>query len=189
MIVVLAGRRIDAPDAKVRRFPPGLAGLVKQRLIDSLKSVVATHLVSSGACGADLLAMEAASELKIDRTMILPFDATTFRSTSVTDRPGDWGMIYDKFIQELKPDKLITLGYDQNDPEVYERTNFEILDYAEKIAEKINATPPAQKNTVPGKLALIVWEGKPKDADDTTYHFLKEAQKRNFKIREIRILE
>jgi hypothetical protein len=33
--------------------------------------------------------------------------------------------------------------------------------------------------------ALIVWEGKPKDADDTTYHFMKEAEKRNFIIKEI----
>jgi hypothetical protein len=34
-------------------------------------------------------------------------------------------------------------------------------------------------------MALIVWEGKSKDADDTTYHFIEEAKKRNFIIKEI----
>jgi len=79
MVVALAGRRIDAPDAQASRFPSVLADSVKQKLIICLSSVNATHLVSSGACGADLLALEAAEELGINKTMVLPFDTDTFR--------------------------------------------------------------------------------------------------------------
>src|SRR5687768_14398964 len=119
MIVALAGRRIDATDAKTTAFPSALADSVKARLITGLHAAHATHLVSSGACGADLLAMQAAKESGIDKTMILPFDAETFRTTSVTDRPGDWGVIFDELVMELKKSgRLIELKFDKNDPDV-----------------------------------------------------------------------
>lgn len=176
MVVALAGRRIDAPDAQASRFPSGFTNSVKQKLIICLSSVNATHLVSSGACGADLLALEAAEELGIGKTMILPFDADTFRSTSVTDRPGDWGIVYDKLVRVLKKEnQLMELKLSKEDSEVYLETNFRILDQAQKIAEQ-------SKQEI---MALIVWEGKPKDADDTTYHFMQEAKKRNFIVKEI----
>jgi len=181
MVVALAGRRIDATDAKSARFPSELAESVKKRLIDCLKSANATHLVCSAACGADLLALQAAEELIIQKTVILPFDAGTFRSTSVTDRPGDWGIIYDKIVRELKgTEQFIALNYDKEDHKVYEKTNLHILDHAQKIALEHSSGQP---------LALIVWEGKPKDADDTTYHFMQEAKKRGFLIKEINTFE
>ena len=186
MVVALAGRRIDAPGAKALRFPFSLTGSVKRRLIACLRSVNAKHLVCSGACGADLLALEAAKELGIRKTMVLPFDAATFRSTSVTDRPGNWGSIYDEMVTALKrSNQLIELQYDKEDPDVYVNTNFSILDEAQKIAEQ---TGP-HNNDGPGSagkmMALVVWEGRSKNGDDTTYHFMQEAKKRNFIIKEI----
>ena len=185
MIVALAGRRIDAPGAQPSRFPPALVNSVKKELIACLKSADAKHLVCSGACGADLLALQAAGELGISKTMVLPFDAGTFKSTSVTDRPGNWGPIYDNLVTELKrSNALIELSHDKNDPEVYINTNLNILDEAQKIAG-LNHADKVGDGGVPPIMALIVWEGKPKDADDTTYHFMKEAEKRNFMIKEI----
>jgi len=190
MIVTLAGRRIDALHAKMKRFPAELAGSVKKKLIDSLLSVRATHLVCSGACGSDLLALQAAEELLIQRTLVLPFDPDTFRSTSVEDLPGDWGMIYDKIIGDLKDsEQLIVLHYDNNDSNAYKKTNMQILDHAEKLANKTNSHYPSRNQVFVEKLALIVWEGSPKEANDTTYHFMQEAQRRNFIIREIKIIE
>ena len=185
MIVALAGRRIDAPGAQATRFPLALADSVKQALIASLSSVNAKHLVCSGACGADLLALQAAEEMGIRKTMILPFDAGIFRSTSVTDRPGNWGSIFDKLVSELEESNgLIELKYDKADPEVYRNTNYSILDEAQKIAGETKGRNDGPAS--PGKMmALIVWEGKSKDADDTTYHFIEEAKNRNFIIKEI----
>ena len=179
MIVALAGRRIDATDTETPRFPSALADSVRTELTTCLNSVNAKHLVGSGACGADLLAMLSAEELRITKTMILPFNAQIFRSTSVTDRPGNWGLIYDKIVEQLRDSgQLIELNLDENDPEAYIKTNFYMLDHAQKIAEQNN-------NSSTNLMAMIVWEGKPKNTDDTTYHFMQEAQRRNFAIKEI----
>ncbi|MBC7827806.1 MAG: hypothetical protein H7122_08675 [Chitinophagaceae bacterium] len=179
MIVTLAGRRIDAPGTNTPRFPSELAGSVKQRIVDCLVSLNASQLVCSAACGADLLALQAADEILIKKTIMLPFDAGTFRSTSVTDRPGDWGSIFDKAIEQLKGSgQIIELDYDKNDPLAYEKTNLHILDYAQTLALQYSTEHP---------VALIVWEGKPKDTEDTTYHFMEQAKKRGFGITEINI--
>lgn len=190
MIVALAGRRIDAPDSDTPRFPSALVDTIRQKLIEFLDFTHATHLVSSGACGADLLAMQAATELAIDKTMILPFDAATFRDTSVTDRPGEWGIIYDGFIRDLGVAKqLVELNFSVDDPDVFVKTNFHILERAQKIAGKTYNIYEQQSQPASNLMALIVWEGTPRDADDNTYHFLLEANKRNFTINEILTIE
>ena len=58
----------------------------------------AAVLVCSVACGADLVALEAAERLGRRRRIVLPFAAERFRMTSVTDRPGDWGPMFDRMI-------------------------------------------------------------------------------------------
>ena len=101
MIIALAGRHIDSPDADTPRFPEANLGMVRERLRELFRSLRATALVSSGACGADLLAKETAGELGVSRRMILPFEPARFRETSVVDRPGDWGRIYDRILGEV----------------------------------------------------------------------------------------
>ena len=91
MIVALAGRRIDKPDADAPRFPLTSVDLVRGRLHHLLSVKKVTTLVCSAACGADLLALAAARDLGIRRRVILPFTRERFRVTSVVDRPGDWG--------------------------------------------------------------------------------------------------
>lgn len=186
MIVAFAGRRIDANEAERPVFPLALADSVKAKLIHTLRFADATHIVSSGACGTDLLAMEAAETLQIPKTMILPFKAETFKSTSVTDRPGDWGPIFDRLVEELQHSEcLIELNFDKEDPDAYTKTNFHILDQAQKLASKNDQ----EKNADPRLMAIIVWDGKPKSSGDTTHHFMQEAKNRNFIIKEILINE
>jgi hypothetical protein len=176
MIIALAGRRIDAVGAKAVRFPLNKIESVKEKLGTIFISLKPNALVSSGACGADLLALEVAGSMNIPRSMVLPFDQKLFRSASVTDRPGDWGNFYDKICKEVAQEEGIkVLSYPKDDDETYRKTNIDILERAEALAEKYG---------VPGNLvAIIVWEGKPKDKDDTTAHFKKEAEKRHFEIR------
>jgi hypothetical protein len=71
---------------------------VRQRLVDMLAAERAAVLVCSAACGADLVALEAAERLGLRRRIVLPFAAERFRTTSVTDRPGDWGPLFDRMI-------------------------------------------------------------------------------------------
>jgi hypothetical protein len=180
MIVALAGRRIDAENAEVKRFPLSAVSSVKEKLKKLFKEQKVSHLVSSGACGADLIAHEAAFEMGIDRTVILPFDPPIFRRTSVTDRPGEWGKIYDRLIADvMKSNHLINLKYEEGDKAAYEKTNVEILKKGEELSKD------ATKSDV---MVLIVWEGKPRGKGDSTYGLLQEGQRRSLRTGEINTL-
>ena len=183
MVAVLAGRRVDAAETSIPRFPIENVESVKEKIKEVFIENDIQYLVCSGACGADLIALEAAGELKITRKMVLPFDAETFRSSSVTDRPGDWGKLYDTVRKELQLESgVIILNYSKDENDVYEKANFDILNTADLIFEKENKMGESKK------VAIIVWEGAPKDFNDTTDHFRKEAEKRNYIITEINSL-
>ncbi len=183
MVAVLAGRRVDAADASAIRFPLKNVESVKERLKQFFTDNAIDYLVCSGACGADLIALDIAGQLKIHRKMILPFDAKIFRASSVTDRPGNWGQLFDTIYKELRSKTdVIILNYAEDDKEAYEKANFDILNTADAVFEKLN------KKSDKKKLAVIVWEGQPKDSDDTTNHFKKEAEKRMYIIEEINCL-
>src|SRR5919107_327719 len=98
-VVALAAGGVDPPDADTPRFPPGNVGPVRGRLHAFLEERRAAALVCSAACGADLLALEAAGALGLRRRVVLPFAPERFRETSVVDRPGDWGPIFDGVIE------------------------------------------------------------------------------------------
>jgi len=181
MVITIAGRRVDAPGTETARFPLSQVESVKKKLIEFLGKMNVTDIVSSGAAGADLLALEAAGKLNIRRHMILPFNQDKFRDTSVIDRPGEWGQIYDNIVADLlKSNLLIVLNYQKGEDQVYEKTNIAMLDYVKTISEK--------KSPADIVLALIIWDGKPKNDKDTTYHFMLEAKKRNFETKEINTL-
>src|SRR4030095_8073400 len=101
MIIALAGRRIDAPDAATPRFPVENTEVAARRIHELLEAQGATALVSSAACGADLLALVEAGALGIRRRVVLPFDRKRFREISVVDRPGEWGRLYDDVLDEV----------------------------------------------------------------------------------------
>ena len=179
MIIIVAGRRTDAKDATDRRFPLENTKSVKEEIKKQFKSSDAKTLISSGACGADLAAMEVASDLGIECYMILPFDENKFRNISVTDRPGEWQLIYDPLIEKLKSSKsLIVLGYSADDPLAFEKTNTVIMDKASELSVKRSEKV----------MALIVWDGIPKNENDTTLHFKNEAMKRGFLVNEIKTI-
>lgn len=185
MVVALAGRRIDPKDAEAPRFPTENIDNVKEKLGLFFLEKKPVWFISSGACGADLIALEVAGDLQLDRKMVLPFDAKTFRATSVVDRPGDWGILFDTIYDELdKAGNIVALGYNQDDDAVYEKANFDILN----VADKAYAESSDKSTGNEEKIAIIIWEGKPKDSGDTTDHFRQEAIKRGYKIWEINSL-
>src|SRR5437879_1306075 len=97
-VIALGGRRIDAPDADPPRFPLKNVPIVRRRLAALLSAEHAEALVCSAACGADLIALEEAERLGLHRRIVLPFQPKRFRETSVTDRPGDWGSVFDRLV-------------------------------------------------------------------------------------------
>jgi hypothetical protein len=93
-----------------------------ERVPASLRTLLigtgATWLVSSAACGADLIALSEGGKLGIRRRVVLPFSRDKFRASSVVDRPGDSGELYDEVIAELGTtgDVLIVNAKDGDDP-------------------------------------------------------------------------
>jgi len=176
MVIALAGRRVDDSVAAIKRFPPENAVVVKQRIREFLQSHDARALVCAAACGADILALEAAGELGLRRRIVLPFDKATFRASSVVDRGGDWGERYDRIISEVESQGgLVEHAHDKDDGQTYFTGNLEILDHAQLLAQELKT----------GAAALVVWNGESRGADDVTGHFKQEALARGMDTPEI----
>jgi hypothetical protein len=103
---------------------------VRKRILDVLQAKGASALVSSAACGADLLALSAAGTLGLRRIVVLPFERAKFRETSVTDRPGDWASLYDTILDEVQKNGDLLVPNLKSDEEAYVETNHVIVDEA-----------------------------------------------------------
>jgi hypothetical protein len=173
MVFAVAGRRIDAPDTDTPRFPLRNAGLVRQRIRALLEARRPCAVVSSAACGADLIVLEQASALGIHYRVILPSDPDHFRATSVTDRPGDWGPLYDRLMHDIaSSEDLVLLPDSAKEVAAYGAVNRLILDEAENLAKSGNQRA----------IAVLVWNGQPRVGDDFTKLFGDEAKQRGMKV-------
>lgn len=172
VVIALAGRRVDAPAAKQPRFPSENVDRVGERIQNLFAARNASALVCSAACGADLLALEAARRRHMRRRIVLPFSREAFRRTSVVDRPGDWGTRYDRALDQIEEENnLVVLGRREDDSGAYAATNSIILDEAASLAQNLGL----------GLLAVIVWD-ESRGPGDITEQFLNEATRRHIEV-------
>ena len=182
MIASLAGRRIDAADADPERFPADLENLVAGRIATTLTSLGVTALVCAAACGADLLALDAAHRSGIETYIVLPYAIDDFRHSSVTDRGAAWGEDFDRLVGAAQASGHVRiLGMNVRDPHAYEKTNEAILDEALALAG----------NDAAHVVALAVWDGAIAGRPDADYTaaFTDAARARGIAVRSIPILE
>jgi len=174
MIIALAGRRVDAIGAKQSRFSPEPQNIerVRRRLRAMLISKGSIALVSSAACGADLLALEEAGLLGLRRTIVLPFSRAKFRSTSVVDRPGNWGALYDKAVEEVHMQGDLIVLDRGLEGSAYVKTNHTIIEKAIALGRDL-------KHPVS---AVRVWEGKSRGTGDLTEEFGLYAKKKGIPL-------
>jgi hypothetical protein len=175
-VTALTGRRIDAANATAARFPLAHVDRVRERLERLLRVQGSAALVCSAACGADLIALDVADALGLRRRIVLPFALERFRQSSVTDRPGTWGPLFDRVIEEVRAKgDLVVLGLDEGDGATYAAANAAILNDAETLA----GGDPAQVT------AVIVWEGGSRGEGDHTEAFATLARARGHPVREV----
>lgn len=174
MIIALAGRRVDSPEAKDTRFPLLNVGIVRER-VRALLQENAAALVSSAACGADLIALSEAGKLGLRRRVVLPFERPRFRETSVTDRPGDWGPLFDEVLDAVEAAGDLVVLRAGSDDEAYALANRAILD--ESLALAKTAHQPVR--------AVLVWDGKSRGDHDLTEDFGVEARKRGMPVTDV----
>lgn len=173
-VVALAGRRIDADGSAPPRFPLSAVDRVREELAALLHPAAVSCLVCSAACGADLLALDVAARQGIERHVVLPYGPERFRATSVADRPGEWGPLFDRVIAGVRAAGHLETG--QGDPEseaAYAWTNERIIARATELA----GTRP--------RLAVVVWEGSPRGEGDMTADFLRRASRAGFGVRAV----
>jgi hypothetical protein len=146
--------------------------MVRARLFEALQHPGISTLVSSAACGADLLALEVARTIGLRRRVILPFPPHRFCETSVTDRPGDWGPVFDDAVAEAeRRGDLVVLGLGAAEADdAYRATNRRILDEAQVLAGGADVT------------AIVVWDGVRRGEVDMTADFLEEAERRGIPV-------
>jgi len=174
MIIALAGRRVDALDPKSVRFPstPENLETVRKRIFELLQAKHASVLVSSAACGADLLALSAAGALGVRRIIVLPFEREKFRQTSVTDRPGEWFSLYDSILDDVQKTGDLRILDLKSEEESYAGTNHVIVDEAISLGQKLR---------VPVN-AVLVWDGKSRGKGDLTEEFGRYARSRKVAV-------
>jgi hypothetical protein len=177
MIVAFAGRRVDAPNADQSRFPSTNVSTVRERIRAQLAGFGGTTLVSSAACGADLLALDVAGELGMRRVIVLPWSEAQFRKRSVVDRGREWGELFDRIIGEVNARDLRVLRRRKDDDAAYTATNEAILDAAAAIARR----SPGHDDV----LAMVAWNGEPRGPDDVTKAFMMSARERGMQVIEV----
>ncbi|MDQ6941421.1 MAG: hypothetical protein M3169_02780 [Candidatus Eremiobacteraeota bacterium] len=179
MIASLAGRRIDAAGVLIERFPPARADLVAERIAAALTARRISTLVCAAACGADLLALDAARRNGIAARIILPYGIEDFRRSSVADRGVRWTAAFDRIVGEVgAKDGVRNLGLDAHDPKAYSATNHAILDEGLILAGNDRA----------GVVALVVWDGAVDGRTDYTADFADAASARGIEVASIPIL-
>jgi len=172
-VIALAGRRIDAPGAAFPRFPLEAVDRVAADVWKVIAAAGAGACVSSAACGADLIGLRIARQLGLRCEIMLPFEPARFRETSVADRPGDWGPLFDSIVRSLEPGQLHVLGTEPAHG-AYERTSTAILDRAVELAGSPRDV-----------LAIVIWDGASRGRGDVTAAFRDDAADRHLRIVEV----
>jgi hypothetical protein len=170
-VIAGAGRRVDAPGAQSARFPSTNIELVKRRIQEGFSKNKPSVLVTSAACGTDLLSLEIAGQMNVERFILLPSAPAAFRASSVTDRPGNWGALFDRMIKESHVE-VLSLPEGQ---EGYLETNLRLLDKAQALAKSMKLETKA----------MVIWDQKSRGSDDVTAHFLAQARERGLPVVEI----
>jgi hypothetical protein len=188
MIIALAGRRIDETNTNTPRFPLQNVDLVKARLRELFREREVTGLVCSAACGADLIALEIASELELKIRIVLPFNVEKFLKTSVIDRPGEWESIFKKIYYQASQNENVVIHKLEDDKDAYLKTNKQILNEAIKLADqnKIGRNSDSlQKSNHQKLLVVIVWDGNYRGGDDVTVDFAIGGLEHGFDVTSI----
>jgi hypothetical protein len=155
---------------------------VRAAIDASLERIAPSLLIASAACGADLMALEAAASRGIRMRIVLPFPPPRFRATSVADRPNPefWGRLYDDILKRAEErGDVVVLDCSENDAGAYSAANKAIIG----TASAASAAPSTWR------VALIAWDGMPRGDEDATTEFAELAKQSGFSVLSISTLD
>jgi class 3 adenylate cyclase len=157
-VAVLVGHMVDQPDRPSPRFPAEAEGRVKEALRHWLDEEGVLIGYASGACGADLLFLEAVLERGGEAHVVLPYRRGAFREDCVDLVPGsDWGERFERVLARAKAREVST--HKLGDGGVS-------YDYSSRVLHGLAQIHADQLGV--GLSHLAVWDGKPGDGPGGT---------------------
>lgn len=175
-VLAFAGRRIDAPGTVPARFPPEMAAPLRTVIDALLAREEVEVVVSSGACGADLLLIDAAEARGLRARLVLPFAPETFRAASVTDRsdPEHWGARFDRAVARARAaGDLLDLDCAVQGGPAYAAATEAIVVEAAALAKG----PPHRRG-----LAVIAVDHRPRTSTDASRDLAALATREGFEL-------
>lgn len=131
VILIYAGSQPDSEGRAEARFPEATEAEITVRIRGLLQDLKPRLVFGALAAGADILIAEAAREEGIPFRALLPFDADTFRGTSVSGSGDRWTQRYNRLLTEADIEFL----NEEVQESAYTDHNVAMLDAATRIAE------------------------------------------------------
>jgi hypothetical protein len=167
-VFLFSGHMIDSPDRNAPRFPADaepVAHAAIARKLNDLGADTSDLAVCSGACGGDLLFAENVLARGVPLEMYLPFDESSFLSTSVAFAGKRW---VDRFRTCAASATLHLMPQERGplpqDADAYEQNNLWMLEAASRFgADRVDF--------------ICLWNGLKGDGPGGAQHLWKEVER------------
>jgi hypothetical protein len=172
-VLLFSGHMIDAPGREEPRFPADKEPIAADAIANVLTAIDASPLdlaICGGACGGDLLFVEAVVARGSALELYIPFEEPTFLTNSVDFADADWR---DRFLTVRSRSRLHVMP-DERGPlptgaNPYEANNLWMLESAERSGgEKVEF--------------ICLWNGRGGDGPGGTQHLMEEIRRKGGRI-------
>ncbi|HEX5704617.1 MAG TPA: TRAFs-binding domain-containing protein [Pyrinomonadaceae bacterium] len=157
-IVVFAGHLIDQAERAAPRFPAQLEPAVREAIQKQVKKIAPGFGYASGACGSDILFLEAMLERGSEANVVLPFAKEQFIQDSVAFAGSEWLQRFESVLERATT--VITASSEriEEGSMSFEYANLLLYGLADIRARQL------ETDLVP----LAVWDQKPGDGPGGT---------------------
>jgi class 3 adenylate cyclase len=157
-IVVFAGHLIDRAERAAPRFPAQLEPAVRDAIQKQVKKIAPGFGYASGACGSDILFLEAMLERGCEANVVLPFAKEQFIQDSVAFAGRDWLKRFESVLERATTVTTASSERIEEGSMSFEYANLLLYGLADIRAHQL------ETNLVP----LAVWDQKAGDGPGGT---------------------
>lgn len=176
LALIFTGHMVDAPDRSEPRFPPHLeeaaADAIYQYIKGRQKKTVGDLIgISSGACGGDILFIEACKKSGIEHYLFLPFSHGEFLKSSVNISPqGNWEQRFLNIWNELQKTHKEVIEPDST-LNIYDACNVRMLAFGQELGHQVDL--------------LALWDGVAPEKPGGTADFVRRVKEQSGQVHQI----